>query len=302
MSQQKPPAAHNIPVWGIFLLLLGIVFFLQTLNILPWSLWGTFWRFWPVLIIAAGIGILLRRYNFWLVSALILALFLACLGIAVWQHGAPTIMGETTRSYYSTPRESLQSAQIEIDFTAGSLTMSSLQANSSNFVEVIKVKNGGGDIRTDFYRRDSTGKLLLSTEQVNRQFWNETGWDIKLARDIPLTLDIRSAVGNLDLDLGELSVTSLQMAVDAGNYIVRMPASAGNTRASIKADVANLEVIIPQGVAARLRGDTALSALEIDKNRFSSRGEYILSTEDFEHAKNRLELELDCAIGRVQVR
>ncbi len=40
MSQQKPSTTHNIPVWGIFLLFLGIVFLLQTLNILPWSLWS----------------------------------------------------------------------------------------------------------------------------------------------------------------------------------------------------------------------------------------------------------------------
>ncbi len=65
MSEQRRQREHYIPIWGIFLLFLGIVFLLQSLNTLPWGLWGTLWRFWPVLIIIAGLGILLRRFNLW---------------------------------------------------------------------------------------------------------------------------------------------------------------------------------------------------------------------------------------------
>jgi len=87
MSEEEPPRIASAPVWGVFLLFLGIVFLLQTTGFLPWGLWGTLWRFWPVLIIIIGVGILLRRYNVWLVSLLILVMFGACLGIAAWQYG-----------------------------------------------------------------------------------------------------------------------------------------------------------------------------------------------------------------------
>lgn len=59
MSEPKTPREYCVPVWGIFLLFLGILFLLQTFNILPWGLWGTLWRFWPVLIII-GLSLLLR--------------------------------------------------------------------------------------------------------------------------------------------------------------------------------------------------------------------------------------------------
>jgi hypothetical protein len=87
MSEKEPQRVVSAPVWGIFLLFLGIVFLLQTSGILPWGLWGTLWRFWPVLIIIIGIGILLRGRNVWLVSLLILAILGVCLGIAAWQYG-----------------------------------------------------------------------------------------------------------------------------------------------------------------------------------------------------------------------
>ncbi len=86
MSEGKGQGEHHIPVGGIFVLFLGIVFLLQSLSFLPWGLWETLWRFWPVLIIIIGLGILLRRQNVWLVSLLILILLFACLGIAYWQY------------------------------------------------------------------------------------------------------------------------------------------------------------------------------------------------------------------------
>ena len=154
MSEKEPQRVVGVPIWGILLLFLGVVFLLQTLDILPWGLWGTLWRFWPVLIIIIGLGILLRRYNVWLVSLLILALLCACLGIAVWQYGPSPPAGATTKSY-SEPLGSLECAQIELDFTAGSLAISSLPSSSPNFVEAdSEVRKGDGGMNLDFHQQD----------------------------------------------------------------------------------------------------------------------------------------------------
>jgi len=301
MSEQKPQIAHSIPVFGIFLLFLGVIFLLQTLHVLPWSLWGTLWRFWPVLLIIAGLSILLRRYNPWLMSALILVLLFACLGIAIWQHGSFLPSGEIAKSF-SEPLDNLESAQIQINFTAGSLTIGSLPATSPNFVAAdSKMRNG--DMRTSFQQQGSEGILNLSTEQTNRRFWDEaeSSWNIQFTRNIPLTLEVESAVGNLELDLSELKVTDLQMDIDAGNYVVKMPVSAGMTYADIKADITNLELTIPENVAAKLKIESDLVAFEVDESRFPKKGDYYISP-NFDSAQNRIELELDCDIGRVQVK
>ncbi|MBM2825462.1 MAG: hypothetical protein HW402_1126 [Dehalococcoidales bacterium] len=91
MADRKPERVGGAPVWGIFLLFLGIVFLLQSLNVLSWGLWETLWRFWPVLLIITGLGIILHRYNVWLVSLLILAILGVCLVIAIWQQGAISV-------------------------------------------------------------------------------------------------------------------------------------------------------------------------------------------------------------------
>jgi hypothetical protein len=80
-----------------------------------------------------------------------------------------------------------------------------------------------------------------------------------------------------------------------------MPHSAGVTSAYIKADIANLEIAIPEGAALRLKSKVDLAALEIDESRFPREGDYYMSG-DFYSAENRIDLEVDCDIGRVKVK
>ena len=303
MSEKKPQRAVGVPVWGIFLLFLGIVFLLQSLNILPWGLWATLWRFWPVLIIIIGLSILLRHYNVWLVSLLVLAVLGACLGIAIWQYGASPLAGVTTKSY-SEPLGSLQRAQIEVNFTAGSLTIGSLPSSSPNLVEAdYEVRNGESSMKADFHKQDNEGRLSLSTEQLGRQFWDKGGvrWTVNLARGIPLAINIKSDASNMNLGLSDLGVTEFRLDVDAGNCRVTMPSSAGTTLTYIKADVANIEITIPDGVAATIKMDKGLSAFDLDESRFPKKGDYYVSP-NFETAQNRIELEIDSDVGRVEVR
>jgi hypothetical protein len=45
------------PTAAIALVVLGVVLLMQTTEILPWDVWVELWRFWPVLIIIAGINL-----------------------------------------------------------------------------------------------------------------------------------------------------------------------------------------------------------------------------------------------------
>ncbi len=303
MPEEKQSRQHYAPIWGIFLLFLGIVFLLQSLDVLPWALWGSLWHFWPVLLIITGLGFLLGCYNVWLVSVLILALLFACLGIAIWQYEPSSPVGQGTKSY-SEPLDSLEQAHIEIDFSVGSLIMSSLPLSSLNFVEAdCKAGNGNVDMRVDFRRQGSEGTLYLSKEQVNSPFWNEDDnrCQVRLTRNIPLTLNVKSAASNSELDLSQLQVTELRLDMDAGNCKVMMPSSTNTVHAYIKADVANVEVNIPDGVAAKIQVDTDLSAFDINESRFPKQGDYYIS-DNFDTAQNRIYLEVESNVGRVQVK
>jgi len=62
-----------------------------------------------------------------------------------------------------------------------------------------------------------------------------------------------------------------------------------------------VEIIIPDDVAARIQIDGGLSLIEVDRGRFPQEGDYFQSP-DFESAANRVEMVIECDIGRVVVK
>jgi hypothetical protein len=297
MANERKVTDYAVPFWGIFLLFLGIVFLLQTFSVLPWGLWATLWRFWPVLLVIAGLGMLLRRYHPWLMAGISVLLLIASLFIAIALHGQPPFTGQTLQSY-TQPVAGLTRAEVNIKFDAGTLKLASLPPQSQNLAEVTShTGEGAGFLYTSFKQTGDVGNLVLTTSGSNRRFWGEGRAEIRLNPSIPIEMTVESAAGNHDLDFSELNLTKLDMEIDAGNCAVVMPAS-GSVMARIKANVANLEITIPAGVSARIRADADLGSVEIDHTRFSRDGDYY-TTPGFATATSRVELEVDVNLGRV---
>ena len=87
MSETKPHREFHPPLFGIFLLFLGVIFLLQNFDVISWGLWKELWRFWPVLVIGLGLRLLMKNYHPWLVSVIFIVLLCVSLGVAVWQYG-----------------------------------------------------------------------------------------------------------------------------------------------------------------------------------------------------------------------
>ncbi len=68
---------ENGSMWGVFLMFGGILLLFNTFGIIPWEIWQVLLRFWPVLIIVAGIQMILggSRFSQVLVKIITLALF-----------------------------------------------------------------------------------------------------------------------------------------------------------------------------------------------------------------------------------
>ena len=299
MSERRPRRAHGAPIWGVILLFLGILFLLQALDVLPWGLWGTLWRFWPVLIIIIGLNILLSRYSRWAVSVLIFALLWACLGIAYWQY-QPAAVAQS----YSEPLANLERASVVIDFNGGSLTLGSLGNDSSNLVEVNSSSRGGdGGIEAEFQQQDGEGSLDLTGRSIDRFFWSGPylDWKAMFTPKIPLTLDIKSAASDVSLDFSKLLAPEITVELNAGSCQVTAPSSAGTTYIKITANAANVEVTVPAGVAAKISLDTNVTGIDIDKSRFPQSGDYYMSP-DFATSSSQVELEIKCNVGRVQIK
>ncbi|MFH1382378.1 MAG: DUF5668 domain-containing protein [Chloroflexota bacterium] len=298
---QEREHSLGIPVGGIVLLFLGVVFLLQTLHVIPWGLWGTLWRYWPVVLIIVGLSILLRHHNIWLVSLLILAILFATVGLAYWQYHPGNLSGDV-KLIATEPLDGIGQAQVNMDFKVGSLTVASLPSTSPNLVEVDSNVNGNRGMAMHLSRDGDEATLSLSKTEVDEQFGNGSGekWQAKFNRSTPLTMKVDAAVGKGTFDLGQLQVPDLNMDLDVGDYNVTMPHPSGTATAFIKVNLSNLKITIPENVAVRIKAKMSLGGLTVDEQRFPKSGDYYVSP-NYATALNRLDMEIDSSLSRVQI-
>lgn len=283
---------HEVPIFGVLLLFFGVVFLLQTLNILQWGLWLVLWRFWPVLLIIIGLALLLHRWNPWLVSALILILLLACLGIAVTQYqGTPL---PQVSDYYAQALDSKwESSQIQIRVNAGELDIRSLSDNSTSLIEAVTEQ---GKIDVQFTTEGKEAQVTLGQATPSNV---ADKWQVGLNPAIPLRLLAKVAAGNFNGDLQNLKIDIFNFQVDVGNAKIALP-STGSSRLSVDSNVARVEIIIPDGVSAHIRAKNDLGTTQVDESRFPKQTDYFESP-DYQSATNKVDIQIRGALSRVLV-
>ena len=62
-----------------------------------------------------------------------------------------------------------------------------------------------------------------------------------------------------------------------------------------------MEIDVPDDVAARIQIDSGLSLIDVDRSRFPQEGAYFQSP-DYDSAANRIDMVIECGVGRVKVR
>ena len=126
-------------------------------------------------------------------------------------------------------------------------------------------------------------------------------WDCGFTKEIPLNLVFETGAGEAKLDLTDLMVKELVLKTGASSTEVKLPAQAGTTYFKVEAGAASLVIDIPEGVAARIEADAGLASVTVDQNRFPKQGGFYQS-EDFEDAKNKVDIRIETGMASIDIR
>jgi len=125
-------------------------------------------------------------------------------------------------------------------------------------------------------------------------------WNIDLTHEIPLSLRLESGASQAELDLRDLLVTDLKVSTGASKTDVTLPANAGETNVKVKLGAASLDLVVPEGVAGRIRSESGVAAIEVDTSRFPySNGIY--ESADYSSGQNRVDIMIQAGAGRVAI-
>jgi hypothetical protein len=257
--------------WAIILLTVGTLLLLNNFNVINvgWNI------IWPVVLILIGLWVLVGRYLG---------------GDAALETESVTVpLGETTK------------AKLTFEHGAGRVNIKP-GASTANLVE--GTFSGGVD-----HQANTSGGMTTATFQVaftdwmNPSNWGPHGrdWEICLSDQVPLEITLNGGASENKLDLEPLNVTNLKIATGASSTVVTMPANAEHTSVDIDSGAASLDIIIPQGVAARIKIDSGVAGIDVDQSRFTrSRGAYV--SPDYAEAAHKLDIKIDTGVGSVSIK
>lgn len=306
-SEQR---GNNVAItWGIFILSFGIVLLLQATGIIEWRMWGTLWKFWPVLIIALGLAIIIPRRLGWLLAAI----EIVAIGICVWVSAAqyaPSLAHDVTiiEQRFTYPVIGVERANAKIEFSTGSLAVTGLQKNSQLLTEISDGHEEQGKpqeqvvtMDTSFTERDGT--VDINVVPVNSRFWDkwQVRWNLGFNPNVPIDMDVRCDGSRASLLMEALDIKTLYLEMNLSSGTLTLPTSAINTVIDVDMDVSNLEIIVPKDVAVKIKINNNLSMVSINQDRFIKQGDYYISP-DYESAVNGVELNILCDVSRLVIK
>jgi len=101
------------------------------------------------------------------------------------------------------------------------------------------------------------------------------------------------------LDLRGLTLTDLKLETGASETRVTLPAT-GRYRADFDLGAASLNVIVPDGLSARICASIGAATLSVDETRFPRNGSYYQSP-DFDSAANSADITIDAGAASIKV-
>ena len=249
-------------IWGG----LGVFLLLSNLGMMSNTSWTVLLRWWPVLLIAGGLDLIIGRHSIW--SAIIgLMLGVALLAGVVWL------------SIGMTPSASIESYELQYELgeaetvyanlsaTAGELTIKS-GAESGNAAEAIISKSANEEIRDDYYVQGDRGYFDLENEGLFILYPAFQGasaksvWDVSFNEDTALVLDSQLIAGDQRFNLNELRVKRFNVKTIFGRNTVVMPRK-GDYAGDAEIIFGKMMVFVPEGAAVCIYADTGLTSVSL---------------------------------------
>lgn len=254
---------------GVLLVVGGGLLLLNSLGLLPVDLSGVWF---PLLILAIGVWILL--------------------GNMLGPRSAET-------EDLTIPLESAGSAKLRLRHGAGRIRLDAGEPGS-----LLLSGQFGGGVESRIRRKDDRLEVDLS---VPGDRWMDFlrwrggfAWTLDVNPEVPLEIDLQTGAGEASLQLDELQVRRLRVSTGAGSTAIRLPMQAGHTDVTVQAGAAEIDLRVPDGVAAQVRARQGLTAIKVDERRFPRSGDQYLST-DFSSAENRVAIDIQAGVGSIRI-
>jgi hypothetical protein len=288
--------------WPLVLIGTGVIALLANYGYIQGVSFLTLLALWPVLLILLGIDIAFARRWPLPTLAVEVAIISGALVLAATQPSALSVSAFTFHSSSdcptgigspSVPRGTMDRLSLRID---GGAARYRLTGGATGAVDVTSD-------REEICLRDRTtssrGDVRISQSGAN--FGGRSEILVKVANDLPLSLNVSAGAGEFIIDLSDVKTTDARFSVGASNTTVILPRPTGDVPVRLDGGASNITIEIPSDVEARVIVSGGLVTTTSQNPRATKSGN-IVETPGYGGAKDRVTVTINGGASSITVR
>lgn len=286
----------------VLLIGLGVIFLLNNMGLLQWSVWDVVLRLWPLLLVAWGLDLLLGRRSAWGAAvALIIILALLAGGVFMMEEASLPAGNLVT---VNIPIESAEEAQVTLDPALAYLRLRVEDDSNQSLLSGRAIPFNGERVEQQVERGNRSAEASVRTTGVIvmpflRGRTDRPTWDFSLHPQVDYDLRVDVGGGKSDLFLEDLMLSALDVHNGIGQTIIHLPGHGGYA-AEIDGGIGHIIIELPDDTGIRLNVDVGIGSAQVPTSFRRSGSIYV--SPNYEDADQRIEVDVSLGIGSITVR
>ncbi len=310
-------------IGAIFLIGIGVIFLLQNYNLLPQSIWGTIWKFWPLFLILFGISQISKgkKNSALFLNSFALLLFLSIIGYSYISHNQaytlpnfrlfsnsnPSSSKSVSTQYQNVtqgqyPLRTLDSKNLRLDIGFGQLHLSD-SPTADHFKLKSQLKNVGTP-QLQVEQEEMGLNINLKTQtsfNIFGGFDKKASYEVTLGtQELPTKIDLDIGAGQAQIDLDQTKIESLDIHTGAGSAIISLSQqSLPQQPLDIDIGVGSANFTLPSEVGYKINHDIGIGSLQIDQQVLNGKGTY--TSNNYDQAAQKITLNAKVGTGSLTI-
>ncbi len=258
---------------GLVSVAFGLVLLGNTTGVIGWNVWWRFLWLWPVLLIAAGIGIIGRAVGqrwIGIFGSMLVILALGFAAATTFVGYSPTMSigsGSQRTLSYSAPVLETTQARLDLNAAAGEVDIT-----SGDDLVSVEARSPWGAPTADVNRSGDSAVVKVAMAEGNETaVYPGTGakMDLQVSADTIWDVVINSGAVSLEADLEDVPVRSLELKTGVSDSKLTfgppdlVETSSGGQPVRVKSGVSSVTLRFPQDASVRVRFQTGLSGNDV---------------------------------------
>lgn len=321
-------------VGAILLITVGLILLANNFGVLPWEIWGNLWRFWPLLLILAGIQAVLGSSFLARIAVSVLGLIVVLMVVMIaigkttgqwfdggrggWWRNIPAGIegvrwqgdfGERLTREYSVSAEEYENKGLQsrkLDFRVGAADMTVSDNDSNDFFWMRAIYRGGMDepVVKDEQLGDQLSLEVKSASIVGKMvqpFDTVNDYIAVLGRpDLPTDIIADLGAGKMEVNLKKQKLIQFDLNVGAGSAIINLEKdSLPREKMKLRVGAGTVNLRVPKNVGVKIEHRVGLGNLVVDGLRVKQNG--TTTSEKYGELPDSLVIEVDVGVGSVVI-